>query len=121
MYIPPSFDLSEMDKAYMVIVYPRSAPLSSAPTWTLDYALQVFGVDPTSAQAITNAYAQNDFDGGRKIFITFLTNMRLGITQDAPKGTGNINAYPPVCFIYRTCLIVHLPLPTLRGSSTRAS
>ncbi|KAJ7209191.1 hypothetical protein GGX14DRAFT_697875 [Mycena pura] len=101
MYIPPSFDLSDMDKAYMVIVYPRSAPLSSAPTWTLDHALQVFGVDPMSAQAITDAYAQNDFDGGRKIFITFLTNMRLGITQDAPQGTGNINAYPP----FNTCII----------------
>jgi hypothetical protein len=36
--------LSDLDKAYMVINYPRKHPHPSAPRWTLDRALDVAGV-----------------------------------------------------------------------------
>ncbi|KAJ6590188.1 hypothetical protein DFH09DRAFT_1425933 [Mycena vulgaris] len=39
-----NFDLSETDKAYMVINYNRTVPHKSAPQWTLEYALKVAGV-----------------------------------------------------------------------------
>ncbi|KAK6980655.1 ZnMc domain-containing protein [Favolaschia claudopus] len=38
--IKPNYVLSELDKAYMVINYPRAKPHPSAPEWTLAYAFE---------------------------------------------------------------------------------
>ncbi|KAJ7907565.1 hypothetical protein B0H13DRAFT_2501759 [Mycena leptocephala] len=53
--VPPNYKLSDMDKAYMIINYPRPTPHALAPEWTLDHALQVSGVDPATTQDIKNA------------------------------------------------------------------
>ncbi|KAJ7487013.1 hypothetical protein FB451DRAFT_1554137 [Mycena latifolia] len=53
--VPPNDILSDMDKAYMVINYPRPTPHASAPKWTLEYALKVSGVDDATTQNILNA------------------------------------------------------------------
>jgi hypothetical protein len=36
--------LSDLDKAFMVIAYPRNKPHSEAPQWTIEKALDVMGV-----------------------------------------------------------------------------
>ncbi|KAK6966593.1 hypothetical protein R3P38DRAFT_3515439 [Favolaschia claudopus] len=48
--IKPNNVLSELDKAYMVINYPRAKPHPSAPEWTLAYALKVAGVSGAAAK-----------------------------------------------------------------------
>ena len=53
-----NYDLSEMDKAYMCIMYPRARPHDSAPKWTLEHALEVTGIsreDPVTANRIKAA------------------------------------------------------------------
>ncbi|KAJ7203437.1 hypothetical protein C8J57DRAFT_1408070 [Mycena rebaudengoi] len=51
--VPPNKKLSDMDKAYMVINYPRSDANSIKP-WTMAHALKVAGVDtPTSSSILT--------------------------------------------------------------------
>ncbi|KAI0060344.1 hypothetical protein BV25DRAFT_1888300 [Artomyces pyxidatus] len=47
--IPYNSQLSQMDKAYMVINYPRAEPHPNASSWTLETALQKAGV-PTDVQ-----------------------------------------------------------------------
>ncbi|KAJ7851510.1 hypothetical protein B0H14DRAFT_2355253, partial [Mycena olivaceomarginata] len=58
--VPPNYTHSDMDKAYIVINYPRPTPHASAPNWTLEYALKVSGVDAATTQDIMNAMAKND-------------------------------------------------------------
>ncbi|KAK6980756.1 hypothetical protein R3P38DRAFT_3466091 [Favolaschia claudopus] len=48
--IKPNYVLSDLDKAYMVINYPRAKPHPSAPEWTLAYALKVAGVSAAAAK-----------------------------------------------------------------------
>jgi hypothetical protein len=75
-----------MDKAYMVLAYPRASPDPGASQWTTDYALQIIGADSATAQAVKAAYAQSvpDVAAGRQALITFLVNVRPGV---APQGS----------------------------------
>ena len=41
--------LSDLDKAALVIMYPRTTPHDGAPEWSVEYALSVVGV-PTELQ-----------------------------------------------------------------------
>lgn len=50
--VPPNTTLSDMDKAYMVINYPRATPHADAPEWTVAHALKVLGVDEPTSQKI---------------------------------------------------------------------
>jgi hypothetical protein len=50
--VPPNKTLSDMDKAYMVINYPRISPHADAPQWTVAHALEVAGVDQSTSQSI---------------------------------------------------------------------
>ncbi|KAJ7153279.1 hypothetical protein C8R46DRAFT_1197359 [Mycena filopes] len=50
--VPPNHALSDKDKAYMIINYPRPTAHVSAPKWTLEYALQVSGVGATTVKKI---------------------------------------------------------------------
>ncbi|KAF7336381.1 ZnMc domain-containing protein [Mycena venus] len=76
---PPNFNLSEMDKAFMVLVYPRHRPLNTAPEWTIDRALRVFEVDLATAEILKSAYDSRQYEAGRTAFISFLINKRLGV------------------------------------------
>ncbi|KAF7300633.1 ZnMc domain-containing protein [Mycena chlorophos] len=76
---PPNFDISEKDKAFLVLVYPRRRPLNTAPEWTLDRALRVFEVDAATAATIKAAYDADQYTAGRAAFITFLINKRFGL------------------------------------------
>lgn len=56
-----NYSLSDMDKAYMCIMYPRpgNTTHSKAPEWSFDYALAKTGIvreDPETAQRIMDAY-----------------------------------------------------------------
>lgn len=62
-----NYNLSEMDKAYMVIMYPRKAPHAKAPEWTFEHALEKAGVtqgDPTVADQMKKAYKDLQFTDG---------------------------------------------------------
>ncbi|CAK5270010.1 unnamed protein product [Mycena citricolor] len=75
--IPANVSLSESDKAYMVLAYPRPKPHALAPNWTLERALQVFGADPETVNGILSAR------GGvlkiRALFLSFLVQKRTGL------------------------------------------
>ncbi|CAK5268975.1 unnamed protein product [Mycena citricolor] len=75
--IPANVSLSESDKAYMVLAYPRPKPHALAPNWTLERALQVFGADPETAQGILSA--RGDVLKIRALFLSFLVQKRTGL------------------------------------------
>ncbi|EPQ29004.1 uncharacterized protein PFL1_03294 [Pseudozyma flocculosa PF-1] len=50
--IPFNTELSQLDKAYMVLQYPRPRPHAKAPEWTIDYALKVAGCPADIAQKV---------------------------------------------------------------------
>lgn len=52
MEVKPNSVLSELDKAYIAIHYPRDAPAPEAPEWTLEYALNAAGVPADSVKSI---------------------------------------------------------------------
>ncbi|THH27511.1 hypothetical protein EUX98_g6673 [Antrodiella citrinella] len=55
--VPPNYSLTDLDKAFVVINYPRKEPAQEAPEWTLAHALDVVGVD---ASAKANILARTD-------------------------------------------------------------
>ncbi|KAF8526972.1 hypothetical protein BU17DRAFT_40150 [Hysterangium stoloniferum] len=63
--------LSDMDKAYMTINYPRSSSPEGAPDWTLEHALKIAGVDEAGITVMKN----NAGD-----FVTDPTNLRSEFT-----------------------------------------
>ncbi|KAJ7199019.1 hypothetical protein GGX14DRAFT_373421 [Mycena pura] len=75
--------LSYLDKAYMVINYPRSEPNPSASTWTLDYALRIAGVDASTAKKITDANAKADATMVRSLFTDFQISVRIANARAA--------------------------------------
>ncbi|KAJ6483192.1 hypothetical protein C8R45DRAFT_1099482 [Mycena sanguinolenta] len=73
--IKPNYNLSEMDKAYMVINYPRTKPHESAKEWTLEYALLVAGVSKSTA--LDMLAAQGDPASLRSLFTAAQVSARL--------------------------------------------
>lgn len=58
------YNLSELDRAYMCVMYPRPGNQAheKTPEWTFSFALEKTGImtqAPDAASAITNAYAQD--------------------------------------------------------------
>ncbi|KAE8244742.1 hypothetical protein A4X13_0g6310 [Tilletia indica] len=82
--VPYNTELSEMDKAYIVINYPRSKPHPDAPEWTLEHALKVAGVPDGVKQEIMDlAEASRDNETGqidpqeiRAAFTAYTTQQR---------------------------------------------
>ncbi|KAE8229463.1 hypothetical protein CF326_g5566, partial [Tilletia indica] len=82
--VPYNTELSDMDKAYIVINYPRSEPHPEAQEWTLEHALNVAGVPNEVKQEILNlAEASRDTETGqidpqeiRAAFTTYTTKQR---------------------------------------------
>ena len=58
--IPENQALSDRDKAYIVLNYPRSVPHEEAPEWTVEYALQVVGVENDVREVILSASHPTD-------------------------------------------------------------
>ncbi|KAJ6449457.1 hypothetical protein C8R45DRAFT_1224408 [Mycena sanguinolenta] len=73
--IKPNYDLSEMDKAYMVINYPRTKPHPSAAEWTLEHALNIAGVSGSSAEDMLAA--SGDAASLRSLFTAAQISARL--------------------------------------------
>ncbi|KAJ7788350.1 hypothetical protein B0H14DRAFT_3892493 [Mycena olivaceomarginata] len=63
--VPVNNDLSNMDKAYMVINYPGQ---TTDLTWSLAHALKVAGVDPQTTKAITAAAADKRYHACQDTF-----------------------------------------------------
>jgi hypothetical protein len=55
--VPPTYDLSDLDKAYMLINYLCNPPHPTALTlgWTLEHALEIAGVNQTTSDDILTA------------------------------------------------------------------
>ncbi|KAH8077868.1 hypothetical protein BXZ70DRAFT_690995 [Cristinia sonorae] len=95
--VKPNYVLSDTDRAFMVIHYPRPSPSSEAPTWTLAKALKHLGVDSTTAKKIVADQADAD-----KVRARFTQWNAVGgnteKTGDREKPTGpdhSISAPPP--------------------------
>ncbi|KAK6988582.1 ZnMc domain-containing protein [Favolaschia claudopus] len=131
LFTPPSFSLSDKDKAFMVIMYPRPRPLNTAPEWTLDRALRVFEVNNITAKTILVAYAKQDYTAGRTAFLTFLMNKRFGIQKAKIKGDSLLETAGELLddmLRWRTCAIAIPPAEStdtpdvgiMTGSAARA-
>ena len=48
----PGPDFSDLDKAFLVLTYPRSTPHPKVPWWTIEHALTIAGVPKESQQTI---------------------------------------------------------------------
>ncbi|KAI3482479.1 hypothetical protein L1887_54902 [Cichorium endivia] len=57
-------ELSDLDKAYVVVQYPRENPPSEAPQWTFDYALGVIGCPESVGAAAARCQGASE-DGAR--------------------------------------------------------
>jgi hypothetical protein len=88
VHVLPNTRLSDMDKAYMVINYPRTTPHPDASTWTLEYALTVSGVDAQTIEDIKNA--GGDVKKIRAIFTLFQVEQRAK-TKTAEAANGTVN------------------------------
>lgn len=53
--VPPVPTLTDTDKAFMFVNYPRASPDPNAPDWTLDHALDVAGITGSARDAILDA------------------------------------------------------------------
>ncbi|KAJ7174814.1 hypothetical protein C8R46DRAFT_1252910 [Mycena filopes] len=79
--VPANHALSDKDEAYMIINYPRPTPHELAPTWTLDYALEVSGVDTATAQKIKDA--KGNVNTMRELFTNAQVTARMGRSDPA--------------------------------------
>jgi hypothetical protein len=76
-----NYELTDMDKAYMVINYPRDAPHAEAQDWTLDHALDVAGVEPKIKKVLLSFWEKKKYKDLRKRF-----NIWNGVKQgERPK------------------------------------
>ncbi|KAJ7452613.1 hypothetical protein FB451DRAFT_1050784, partial [Mycena latifolia] len=77
--VPPNKKLSDIDKAYMVINYPRPKPHDGARQWTLEYALKVAGVDAVTTQKILSHNSDTSVDAHaiRGTFIRYQLSRRV--------------------------------------------
>lgn len=53
--VPCNTGLSDLDKAYMVLQYPRAAPHKNSPEWTFERALEVIGCPGSVRDAVLDA------------------------------------------------------------------
>jgi hypothetical protein len=60
--------LSELDKAYMTIMYPRASAHTNTPDWTFEHALDVVKMNPKTKATLIQHWQQNDIDKVRKTF-----------------------------------------------------
>ena len=73
----PPCELSDHDKAFMIVNYPPTQVNPSAPQWTLSYALDVMGVSAYDKHAMLVARP----DDVRKLFAVWSVQRLLGIPQ----------------------------------------
>jgi hypothetical protein len=55
--IDPNNELSDLDKAYITITYPPEPSGTNGANWTIEYALNVAGVDDADKRLILGIYA----------------------------------------------------------------
>ncbi|GJJ10385.1 hypothetical protein Clacol_004611 [Clathrus columnatus] len=116
-------ELSEKDKAYMVLVYPRDVPHENAPKWTLSHALSVANVPENltrdwNARSIRDEfrkYAQSRTEGNRSFEVfQIMTSTNFANFQESSRVE---RRYSEVRTLHKI-LIRHagLKLPKLQGS-----
>ena len=60
--------LDDMDKAYMLINYPRAEAAPETPEWTFEHALDVAGVDATAKATLLEHWAAKKYEDVRTTF-----------------------------------------------------
>ena len=92
--VPENYALSDLDKAYIMLSYPRLSPHADAQEWTIDKALHVAGVKGTARDTILSEKNPDDI---RLVFILWNTqNQTWNLTPCIPlsfRGT-NYLVYP---------------------------
>lgn len=78
-------ELSDTDKAYMVINYPRNVTHPAAPEWTLEHALGIAGVPENVQKDI--AAAGTNLAAARSLFAKWNKEARLKELQDLTAST----------------------------------
>ncbi|KAI0061847.1 zincin [Artomyces pyxidatus] len=79
-----SDSLSDMDKAYMVINYPRTEPHPDMPEWTLEKALQIAGVPDDDREQILDAQRRADVEYMRLLFFHSVFSATIEQRIEAP-------------------------------------
>ncbi|KAI0058158.1 hypothetical protein BV25DRAFT_1296423 [Artomyces pyxidatus] len=97
--IPYNTQLSLMDKAYMVINYPRAEPHPDAPEWTLEAALQKAGV-PADVQktilSVSPRKGRPDAAEIRRLFSSWVMSKRHDRRKGGTGKAGKQHALPEV-------------------------
>ncbi|KAF9460375.1 hypothetical protein BDZ94DRAFT_1266070 [Collybia nuda] len=78
----PTSSLSQLDKAYMVLTYPRTHVHSQAREWTLNHTLHVFGADAHTSNAIAG---ERNLTRRRVRFAEFLMGARRASNVPQPR------------------------------------
>lgn len=81
--------LSEMDKAYMGVMYPRANAHSSEPLWTFEYALAKTGIvreSPDCASKIMAVYNKEKSTGKNSVDPTKIRNLFATWCQEVHEG-----------------------------------
>lgn len=81
-------ELTSLDKAYMVINYPRPEPHPDAPEWTLAYALDVAGVDSQTKERLLDLRARKNITELRTTFNRWNSLMQNAKRSSALPGLG---------------------------------
>jgi len=69
--IPRHHLLSPIDKAYMIINYPRAEASVNTPEWTFEHALEVAKVDPKTTATLVQLWRSRDTKKLRTAFNTW--------------------------------------------------
>ena len=66
--IPRHYDLDDLDKAYILINYPRAQAAADTPSWTFEHALNVAKVDSSMKAALLRDFNAKNYDNVRTKF-----------------------------------------------------
>ena len=76
--IPRHYNLTALDKAYVLINYPRAQAAAATPEWTFEHALDVARVDAATKAKLLQDFNAKNYDGVRTKFNQWNAIMQAG-------------------------------------------